>query len=136
MKFEIISVPRRPPWPLWALGIVLFWAGLGIAAVYLSHYYNHPVQLCLLRNLTGVPCPTCGFTRGTLALFEGHFIRAWLYNPLLFSLLGIYGFFLAFRIFFTRSVRFRLDPPERSLAWILAAALILANWAYVISYDI
>ena len=37
---------------------------------------------CPLKSLTGVPCPTCGFGRGLLALSQGDVISAFGWNPL------------------------------------------------------
>jgi hypothetical protein len=136
MKVEIVRVPRRPPWPLWALLIVLFWSCLGVAAVWMSSYFNYPVQLCLIKNLTGVPCPTCGFTRGVLCLLDGHISQAWLYNPLLFSALGVFFILTASRIAFAGSIRIGLTKPERVHAWTAAIALFVSNWAWVIFRDI
>jgi hypothetical protein len=36
---------------------------------------------CPLRALTGVPCPFCGMTRGTLALVNGDLVRSLALNP-------------------------------------------------------
>lgn len=134
MKFEIVQVSRRPPWPLWAVFIVLGWMGLGAAAVLLIAHLDRPVELCLIKRFTGIACPTCGFTRGALSVLQGHVVRAWLYNPLLFSVLGLFFVATAVRVISARSVRVYLTSTERRIAWILAFALLFANWAYVIFY--
>jgi hypothetical protein len=36
---------------------------------------------CPLRTLTGVPCPFCGMTRGTLALLHGDLLHSLALNP-------------------------------------------------------
>jgi len=36
---------------------------------------------CPLRALTGVPCPFCGMTRGTLAILHGDLFRSLALNP-------------------------------------------------------
>jgi hypothetical protein len=36
---------------------------------------------CVLRSLTGVPCPFCGMTTGTLALLHGDVAGAFAANP-------------------------------------------------------
>lgn len=131
MKFEIVRVSRRPPWPFWALGIVLLWSGLGAGAVFLSYYLNYPVQLCLIKNLSGFPCPTCGFTRGALSFLEGHFFQGWLYNPLLFTVLGLFFFSLLCRTILACGIRFHLTKVERLCAWATAMVLVLINWAYL-----
>ena len=130
----MVHVSRRPPWPLWAVLLVFVWLGFGAGAVGLSLYLNRPVQLCLLKRLTGFACPTCGFTRGVLSLLHGQICQAWLYNPLLYSLMVVFFSATAIRVIFARSVRINLTSTERIVAWILAVALFFFNWAYVIVY--
>ena len=134
MKIELVRVSRRPAWPYWAVLIVLAWSGLGAAALFLSAYLGRPVQLCLLKRLTGFPCPTCGFTRGALSFLHGHLIQAWLYNPLLYSVLALFAIIVIMRVILARAVRISLTRAERRAAWILALALFFANWAYVVLY--
>jgi hypothetical protein len=69
-----------------------------------------------------------------LSFLQGHVVRAWLYNPLLFSVLGLFFAATVVRVIFVRSVRISLTGTERLIAWVLAFALFLANWAYVILY--
>ena len=38
--------------------------------------------VCLFKNVTGIPCPSCGATRSVLALIHGNFQRAIAVNPL------------------------------------------------------
>lgn len=90
------------------------------------------MQLCPLKRLTGYPCPTCGFTRGTLSFLQGHPIRAWLYNPLLFSFLGVFAAVVAVRVLFGRRLAIQLSGSERKVAWATMIVLFVANWLYVI----
>ncbi len=134
MKINVIQVCRRPQWPVWAVLIVVGWMGLGVAAVLLSAHLNRPVKLCLIKRFTGLPCPTCGFTRGVLSLLSSRPGQAWLYNPLLFTVLGLFVAAAGIRIFFARAITIRLARRERGIAWLLAGILFAANWAYVIFY--
>lgn len=134
MKIDVVQVCRRPPWPFWAVLIVLLWMGLGAAAISLMAHLDRPVDLCLIKRCTGAACPTCGFTRGVLSLLHGQICQAWLYNPLLYSLLVVFFSATAIRVIFARSVRINLTSTERLITWILVFALFLANWAYVIFY--
>ena len=134
MKIEMIHVSRRPSWPLWAILIVLVWSALGLMLVWLSVHFHRPAQLCLVKHLTGLPCPTCGFTRGALSLLGGHPAQAWLYNPLLYSVIALCFAVTAIRIISARSLRIDLTSKERSAAWILAGLLFFANWVYVIFF--
>ena len=134
MKIKLVQVSRRPQWPLWAVLIVLGWFSLGGAAVLLSSHFDWAVTLCLFKRITGLPCLTCGFTRGALCLLRGRPDQTWLYNPLLFSVLALLIAATGIRILFGRSLRILLTRIERIVAWLLAAVLLAANWAYVIFY--
>ncbi len=37
--------------------------------------------VCLIRRVTGHPCPGCGMTHALSALAHGHLRNAWRYNP-------------------------------------------------------
>jgi hypothetical protein len=131
---EVIHASRRPPWPLWAVMVVLAWLALGSLVIWLSGHLGRPVQLCLFKQLTHIPCPTCGFTRGALCLLHGEVGKAWLCNPFLFSVLGLFFGAAIVRVLFARCVRVHVTWTERVAAWILVIALMSANWAYVILY--
>jgi hypothetical protein len=114
--------------------LILVWLGFGAGVIWLSKYLDRPIQLCLIKRLTGVACPTCGFTRGALSLLYGQVGQAWLYNPLLYSVFAVFFAATAVRIIFARSVRISLTSTERFVAWILGITLFFANWVYVIFY--
>jgi hypothetical protein len=114
--------------------IVLGWMGLGAVSVLLMAHLDRPVVLCLIKRCTGIPCPTCGFTRGLLSLLHGNITQAWLYNPLLFSVLILFFTAAAVRILFARRLRVYLTNTECKIAWILSFVLLFVNWAYVIFY--
>ena len=134
MKIDVVQVCRRPQWPIWAVLLVLVWLALGGATVWLSSHLDQVVSLCLFKRATHLPCPTCGFTRGVLCMLSGQPDQAWLYNPLLFSVLALFIAVTGIRILFARGLRIRLTRIERIIAWLLAAGLLAANWAYVIFY--
>ena len=39
-------------------------------------------SICLIRQVTGRPCPGCGMTRAISCVFHANFIGAWRYNKL------------------------------------------------------
>ncbi len=43
---------------------------------------HHSMPVCFFKNITGVPCPSCGNTRSTIALIKGNFTDAILIIPL------------------------------------------------------
>jgi hypothetical protein len=132
MKIEVVYVGRRLPWPLWAVLLVLAWLALGATVLWLGIYTGRPAEICLFKRLTGLACPTCGFTRGALCLLRGQPGQAWLYNPLLFSALALFFTDAASRLLFGRTVRIHLTQAERRVAWSAAWVLLALNWIYVI----
>jgi Protein of unknown function (DUF2752) len=134
MKIKVVRVSRCPPWPLWAIFIVTLWAVLVCAVVWLSVSQNRPVELCLFKWLTHIPCPTCGITRGTWHLVHGRIIQAWLCNPLMFSVGMVLLVVIGMRLFFARALHISFARYERLIAWIFAAIFLFANWFYVIIY--
>jgi hypothetical protein len=133
MKIQVIQVSRWPRSPLWVVMLVVVWTEMGWLCVGIGRYLGQTVKLCLFKNLTGIACPTCGFTRGFLSLMSGHVVHAWLYNPLLYSVLTIAAVWLAIRAMTGCTARVRLSRCERTVAWVAGAAMFLANWIYVIT---
>jgi hypothetical protein len=41
-------------------------------------------SICLLLNLTGIPCPSCGMTRAIISFIKGDLSGAFYYHPLFF----------------------------------------------------
>ena len=134
MKVKLIHVSRRLTWPLWAVLLIFTWTSLGGSIIWLGRHLNRPVHLCLFKRLTGLACPTCGFTRGKFSLLQGNVTKVWSYNPLLFSALTLFFTAAAVRILLARSVRVSLTNTERKIAWILSFVLLFVNWAYVIFF--
>ncbi len=132
MKIEVVRVCRRLSWPLWAVVVVALWLALGGAAILLGRILERPAGFCLFKRLTGIACPTCGFTRGALNLLDGRLIQAWLCNPLLYSVIGLFFVATAVRVLLGRAVRIHLNGAERMVAWVTAIVLFFANWAYII----
>jgi hypothetical protein len=51
--------------------------------------YSHFVGVCMIRQTTGVPCPSCGTTRSVLSLLNGDVLQALYLNPFGFIVLSI-----------------------------------------------
>lgn len=133
MRLKWVSAPRRPPWPLWAVIIVAVWAVLVAVVIAMQAHTGQVFYLCLFKRMTGLPCPGCGAARGAWALLHGEVFAAWNYNPLLFTLLGIWVILLAIRLVFARTIRPEVTPNHRHLALALFMLLVLANWVYLIA---
>lgn len=94
-----------------------------------------PTPLCPLHALTGIPCPTCGMTRGIACLLQGRIIEGFLFNPLLIAgLLGaaIYVLYAAV-VVIGRLPRLRCGPLSPAGLRFLRIGLVAAvalDWAY------
>lgn len=43
---------------------------------------NNSVEVCLIKHVTNIPCPSCGSTRSIISLTKGNFIEALAFNPI------------------------------------------------------
>ncbi len=49
---------------------------------YNTYRQNDGITVCFIKNVTGIPCPSCGSTRAVEALIHGHFVESILWNPI------------------------------------------------------
>jgi len=113
---------------LGSLGVAAGWFALGL-----------PWPRCAFHDLTGLPCVTCGMTRSAIAFFQGHFLVALLWNPLIFAFLcGVTAFDLyAFTVIATRAPRVRIvfhTQSKEKYARIIVIAALALNWLYLLSH--
>lgn len=91
---------------------------------------------CAFRQLTGLPCMTCGSTRCFTAISEGHFLEAFLFNPLVFAasvFLIVWGTGRAVSgMTGWQMPELRLTPDRRRGLVPIVLALVVANWIYLI----
>ena len=43
---------------------------------------NKSAEVCLIKHVTNIPCPSCGSTRSVVSLTKGDFIGALNFNPI------------------------------------------------------
>lgn len=134
-----MSVRLRPATPE-ERQLAMLWSAAAISAVILRPVWIAIAPYlgsCTFRNVTGIPCPSCGVTRTALALLDFDLASAALVNPLA----TIAGF-----IFVTGGglalvwVLLRGRVPTWGLRWthrwtIATAGVVLINWLYLILTD-
>jgi len=105
-----------------------------LTAVWLR--FGLPRPVCLLREWTGIPCPTCGTTRLIEVLLSGDLLGALAWNPLVFLILtavAVWAVLSAVRFAFGLPAwRVVLSPRERTGARMLAIAALIGGWAWVL----
>ncbi len=127
MRLRLERVPRKPNWPLWAVAIVLVW----LAVVELTVLFAPGATMCNFKRWTGVPCPTCGMTRGVTSVARGEIAAGFAYNPLFLSVTLGFVLLLAARLLFRQTLRLQTSPNERRALWGLGILLIAVNWIYL-----
>lgn len=86
---------------------------------------------CLVHQLTGLPCPTCGLTRSFAAMAGGDVARALKFHPLgpaLFVSAVALGAGLCVAALFSRRFRLRLTDREQSASLVCLTGLLLGFW--------
>ena len=91
-----------------------------------------PFTPCMFYNLTGLPCPGCGMTRGFVAMGHGQLAAAWRHNALAPA---AFVCCLAYLVWFTvglarlRAVLRRWWRSAGAVVYALLACAVLASWA-------
>ena len=96
-----------------------------------------PTPPCPLHALTGIPCPSCGITRGLLRLLNGSVMEAFLFNPLIMTVLAGVVLYVPYAalVVIGRLPRLRWEPlPEAAtrIIHMTAVILVLLNWICLI----
>jgi hypothetical protein len=82
------------------------------------------ISLCILRNLTGFYCATCGATRATFELIHGNLAGAFALNPLFLIMIPFTAYFLLAGYLRLLPISFQLPLPGLRGGLILVAILI------------
>ena len=119
---------RSPAWAFAGLLLVLAGARLSLA-------WPLPLPFCLLKRLTGIPCPFCGTTRCLQACSQLDFAAALQWNPLAFvACVGIPAWFAVWSVDRLWNRRWlallRRALQNRAVKLGLIAAVFL-NWVYL-----
>jgi hypothetical protein len=121
----------RPP-----LGLVFAACGVVAGAfVLLLHLDRLPVSFCAFKQLTGLPCPTCGGTRALGRLAALDIPGAFAMNPLAVGLgVAVALWALCDLVLLPRRQSLRLEVrPDAAFAVRVAVVLAAAaNWAYLV----
>ena len=130
LSAEKSSWPRLLAFPILAVAAIVFFIvrekpDLAFAMAY-----------CPLRDKTGIPCLTCGGTHCLVELVQGHWLAAFITNPLVSIgsiALILWAFYSLIATFCPRIRRqLELSDREKRTAKILAVLFILLTWAWLL----
>ncbi len=130
MRLE--PAPRLPKVSPWVVLVVLCWGAMVAGEILLDRHLGLGMTTCTFRRITGYPCPTCGTTRGSLALLSGHPLVALAFNPMFFGGLFLMAGWFLFRAATGLRPRFDLDRKARRIWQAVAGAGLLLNWIYLL----
>ncbi|MCZ6792679.1 MAG: DUF2752 domain-containing protein [Planctomycetota bacterium] len=80
---------------------------------------------CVFKSWTGLPCPTCGYTRSVQQIVDGNLLESLRFHPLGLGLLIFYGFLSARCVVGLLKNRPYVLPGR---AAVCLAALLLLAW--------
>jgi hypothetical protein len=96
------------------------------------------ISVCMIKNATGYPCPSCGTTRAVQALYKGDLTGSFLLNPfgiiVSFALL-IFPFWIGFDLatkkqsFFIAYNKMESNLKQKKIA-IPLIILVVINWIW------
>ena len=125
------AIRKLSPSPALVLVGFLFLAGMAQAVV----HGLIPLPRCLLLQLTGIPCPTCGCTRSLAAWTQFDLASAFLFNPLFFAACTVLLIWSGIRLVEMRTARELVSRQQLRLstntAWALGVASVVLNWLYL-----
>ena len=95
-------------------------------------------RTCIIKNVTGYPCPSCGTTRALLLLMEGKIIKSIYLNPfgvIVAIIMTIFPIWVLIDIFFKKETfYFWFKNAEATIRkpWfaLILIMLVLLNWIW------
>lgn len=109
-----------------------------LAASYIAGPGKEDETICLVKLVTGIPCPSCGSTRSVLSLVQGHVREAFFWNPvgiILVLIMAVAPVWLGYDLLLKKDTLYRFYGNmeillRKKAVAIPAIALVLANWAW------
>ncbi|MCE5325696.1 MAG: DUF2752 domain-containing protein [Planctomycetaceae bacterium] len=132
MRLAWVKAQRIPRHNRAAVVVVAVWGIVMLAMEFIARAFHINTTTCLLKRLTGLPCPACGGTRSFVCLLHGDILAAVAFNPLAAIICLLAAAALVVRMLLRRQVQVQLGPRERVAAMSIFVAAVLVNWAYLI----
>jgi len=111
---------------------------------YHTNKSHNDFEVCLIKHVTNIPCPSCGSTRSVLSIFQGRVLEAFFINPIglilaltivITPVWAIVDLFIKAESLFLFYKKAEVFFRRKSVA-IPAVILILSNWIWNIYKEI
>ena len=110
----------------------------------LTNKLSTSVNVCMLKHITQIPCPSCGSTRAMISIANGEFVNALKLNPIGYLVAGIMTLSplwilidlgLKKNTFFEsyQKIEIQLRRPQYAIPLVL---LVVLNWMWNISKNL
>lgn len=135
---------HRPLWRFYLMMTLALVAGYAWLFYSLNLHSGDPTRetgVCLLKQVTSVPCPSCGTTRSVEQIIKGDLKEAFLLNPFGFIIsviMLVMPVWLVLDLVNMKETFYRFYIKMETILkikWVALAAifLVLANWAWNIA---
>jgi Protein of unknown function (DUF2752) len=106
-----------------------------------QQHYSKDLNLCIIKNSTGIACPSCGSTRAIELILNEHYIQALYLNPLSYLILVvmlILPVILLYDFILKKDIVYQLFKKmeelfKKPIIYIPSILLIFANWIWNIT---
>lgn len=135
IKFVFIDRKKAgTAYPAWIF-LFLSFSILAVLGFIVKRYFPFIIPPCGFHKFTGIPCPTCGFTRMVFYLLELNFKEAFFVQPffflvLLFFVLWIFVGIVA--LFFGKFLYLEIPKFWQKHLWIPLIILFILNYVYLL----
>ena len=114
------------------------YAWLIIDFAYLQPYDKDSTSTCIIKNVSGFPCPSCGSTRAVVSLIDGNLFESLYWNPIgliLSFILVVTPFWIAYDLIQSKDTLliFYRKSEVFIRKWYIAipaVLLVVANWIW------
>ncbi|MFT6883466.1 MAG: hypothetical protein ACI83W_000858 [Marinoscillum sp.] len=125
--------------------LVLGYGWLGFLTLRASNHAHgtssSTTNVCLIKQTTGFPCPSCGTSRSVLALTDGNFQQAIMTNPfglIVFTIMLILPFWMLFDLATKRTSMHTCylkseEVLRKKMIAIPLICMVLINWIWNIN---
>ena len=126
---------------LYSLLLIACSAGFIYLLYQLYYPESNTYSVCIIKNISGFPCPSCGATRAVQLLFKGDFVGSILMNPfgiIISAILILLPFWIVIDLilkketFYTFYNKMECLLKQKKIA-IPLIILVLLNWIWNIN---